>query len=242
MSWIKKWKNFGLFINMACSMHMIRGVPVIILIGVVLSKVWERENFFDACSGVFDWEMLLVGPIAAMLIVLLCYINYLKSGTVLLHIGGRTKLFKSILWANVVTSFVISVWITFVMLVLEKLVFGNVTDISATLTLLRAGVSVWMLLIVLGSIFMVVQWLFHCIAGILAVLGIVGLEAAEEMYFGNQLFWKYAFPIDSTLYYTWTGFFVGMIWLMLLSFVLNSILFVVLQNKDFILKKLESGE
>lgn len=155
MSWIKKWKNLGLFINMACSMHMIRGVPVIILIGVVLSKVWERENFFDACSGVFDWEMLLI---------------------------------------------------------------------------------------VLGSIFMVVQWLFHCIAGILAVLGIVGLEAAEEMYFGNQLFWKYAFPIDSTLYYTWTGFFVGMIWLMLLSFVLNSILFVVLQNKDFILKKLESGE
>lgn len=235
-------RNLRYSIETLCSMHMIRLVPLIALAGVILTKSWERDNFFDAYVEVFNWDMILIGPLTAMLLVLLGYVDNVKVGTVLLHIGGRTKLFFNLLGVNMFFSFMISVWLNLILVFIGKVVFYSAFDVSELSILFRTGFGLWMLLFILGLVFLIVQWMTFRIAGVVIVLGVVGLEAAGELYFGNQFFWKYAFPLETKLYLSWGDFAIGMLWLLLFAIVLFCILFVVLQKKDFMVRQEEMQE
>lgn len=239
MNWIRK---ICYQIIVLCSQRIVLLAPFAALVGMIICKPWEQENLYNLCTEPYYWECVAIGPIPAMLLLLSGCMDNVKTETVIIHIGGRKKLFLNLLAMNLIFSFIISVWLNLILFFVGNAMFHTVPGFSMEHimpVMFRTSIALWLLLNILGLIFLIVQWLTFRLAGVAAVLVIVGMEAAGKFYFQRQLFWKYAFPPDTVLYLSSDGFGAGMLWLFLFTIVLLCILFAVLQKKDFLARQEE---
>ncbi len=242
MNWIRK---ICYQIIALCSRRIVLLAPLAALVGMIICKPWEKESLYNLCTESYYWECVAIGPIPAMLLLLSGYMDNVKTDTFILHIGGRKRLFLNLLAMNLIFSMVISLWLNLILFFVGNGMFHTVPGDPIehiTPVMFRTSIALWLLLNILGLIYLIVQWLTFPMAGVAAVLLIAGMEAAGKFYFQRQLFWKYAFPPDTVLYLSPDGFGRGMLWLFAYTIVLLCILLAVLQKKDFLARHVEQYE
>lgn len=240
---ISCWKNVVL------SNHLVYFVPFVTIIGIFISKPWEQENLYQLSCQVYSWEYITLGPLVALILLLFCCLERVVQENTLIFLGSRGRMFRRLLWINGVCSCAISGYLNLIVLIMGKIFYDSkfseneimkIYDVNIFQLSIRTFFSMSLLLNILGIFFMITQIYFgKTSCGIICILIVVTGEAAGKFYIGKQLFWEYAFPIDTVLHLSQKMFRKDTIYLILLSFVLSCVLFFVVETRDYLVRKKE---
>lgn len=243
ISTIRYWKSILL------SNHFVYIVPLVTFIGIIISKPWEQDNLYQLSCQVYSWEYITLGPLIGLILLLFCCLEKIDRENTLFCIGSRKKVAQKLLQINGICSLAISGYLNLGLFLIGKIFYNfkfagkeimKIYHINIFQVSIRTFFSMCLLLNILGIFFMITQLYFGKISyGIICMLIVVAAEAAGKFYIGKQLFWEYAFPIDTVLHLSKETFRNGMIYLVLFSFIMSCILFLVVETKDYLVRKEE---
>lgn len=248
MNWIKSIKYW---IHILSSNFFVRGSFLVALLGVFLAKPWELKNLYQLNCIVLDWNYLIIGPVLAFLIILATCYSSIQNEVYIFHFQSRDRLFSNLVMVNFFSSLCVSVWMNTSILIIGGFCYHfrfveNNTEIGKQIKSiydvlaisLRTTIMLWIFLFLVGLFYFIVEVILDKVAGgALIAIGVVGIEQAYKFYFGNQLFMKYAFPMDTVLYISDKGFLTGVLYLLLFAFVLGGVLFGSVWKKDLLFIK-----